>query len=79
MAKRTWLRKAQVAQRYSASTRSVDRWSRAGLLPPPEFPMGPGRPFWDQEKLDASDRAAITAHLKTERRKLRTQEQQASA
>jgi hypothetical protein len=41
------------------SVRSVECASADGRLPPPEYPLGPKRPLWDQEKLEANERAAI--------------------
>jgi hypothetical protein len=53
-----FLRKQAVAKRYGVDERTVDRMSKPedGRLPPPEYR---GRlPLWDEDKLDASDRAA---------------------
>jgi hypothetical protein len=57
MAKK-FLRKAAVAARYSVDERTVDRMAQPqdGRLPPPHYR---GRiPLWDEDELDASDRAA---------------------
>jgi predicted site-specific integrase-resolvase len=49
-------RKQGVAERYSVDPRTVDRMFHDGRLPPPVYR---GRiPLWDEDELDASDRAA---------------------
>jgi predicted site-specific integrase-resolvase len=51
-----FLRKRQVAARYNIVTRTVDRWSEDGRLPPPLFR---GKvPLWSLEELEAQDHAA---------------------
>jgi hypothetical protein len=55
-----YLRKSQVARRYSVDERTVDRWKLDGRLPAPTYR---GRmPLWSENELDASDKAAATAH-----------------
>ncbi len=59
-----YLRKNAVATRYAMTTRTVDRKSRNGSLPPPQFPAGPTIPLWAEDELDAHDaqaRAEATA------------------
>jgi predicted DNA-binding transcriptional regulator AlpA len=51
-----YLRKRAVAERYSVHERTVDRMSLDGRLPPPMYFTR--FPIWDEDKLDASDRAA---------------------
>ena len=56
---KTFLRKRQVAARYNIVTRTVDRWSEDGRLPPPIFR---GKiPLWDLEAIEAQDLAFATA------------------
>jgi predicted DNA-binding transcriptional regulator AlpA len=51
-----FLRKKSVAARYDVDERTVDRMAKDGRLPPPKYR---GRlPMWDQDELDANDRAA---------------------
>jgi hypothetical protein len=51
-----FLRKAQVAERYSVHERSIDRWKLDGRLPPPHLR---GRiPLWREDELEALDRAS---------------------
>jgi hypothetical protein len=53
-----YLRKRQVRQRYGDCTdRTIERKVKLGLLPAPEFPLGPNVPMWDEEVLDAHDQA----------------------
>jgi hypothetical protein len=56
--KRRWVRKHRVAIRYDPTPRSIDRKVAQGHLPPPEYPLGPHLPLWDEDKLDAHDDAA---------------------
>jgi predicted DNA-binding transcriptional regulator AlpA len=51
-----FLRKRVVAERYGVNTRTIERMSIDGRLPPPIY-IGKF-PLWDEEALDASDRAA---------------------
>ena len=54
-----YLRKKSVRARYGdVCNKTVERMVLDGRLPPPEY-FGDSRiPFWDEEKLDASDRKA---------------------
>jgi hypothetical protein len=54
---KTYLRKAQVAARYSTTVRNVDRMSSDGRIPAPTLKNG-RTPLWDAAALDAADRAA---------------------
>jgi predicted site-specific integrase-resolvase len=56
--RRRWLRKAQVAERYSVSTRTADRWAKSGRLPPWQYLPGSMLPMQLEEVLDAHDRKA---------------------
>jgi predicted DNA-binding transcriptional regulator AlpA len=54
-----FLRRRQLAERYSVHERSADRMVRDGRLPKPVYR---GKtPFWDEDELDASDRACVVA------------------
>jgi hypothetical protein len=54
-----FLRKNAVAERYSINPRTVPRMVEDGRLPPPTYR---GKfPLWDEDALDASDRAATMA------------------
>ena len=55
---KTYLRKKGVAARYNVSERTVERMEEDGRLPPPDFYRG-RIPFWGEQTLDASDRAAV--------------------
>jgi predicted DNA-binding transcriptional regulator AlpA len=51
-----FLRKNAVAERYSINPRTIPRMVADGRLPPPVYR---GKfPLWDEDALDASDRAA---------------------
>ena len=58
--KKRWLRKRQVRERYGdVCDRTVERAINSGRLPPPQFPFGNRIPFWDEETLEAHERAAV--------------------
>ena len=52
---RRYSRKKRVAERYDVSTRTVERWSKDGRIPPPDYLPGFPFPLWDDDKLDAHD------------------------
>jgi predicted DNA-binding transcriptional regulator AlpA len=56
-----FLRKRQVAERYSVHERSIDRWKLDGRLPAPHMR---GRiPLWSERELEQLDRrATVTAN-----------------
>lgn len=52
-----WLRKRAVRARYGdCSDSAVERRSKDGRLPPPEFPFGNKIPAWRESVLDRHDR-----------------------
>jgi hypothetical protein len=54
------LRKKQLRERYGDIVdKTVERHVKDGRLPPPEYPFGNKVPFWDEEVLEAHERAAI--------------------
>jgi hypothetical protein len=60
---REYLRKKSVADRYDICPRTVDRATRAGRLPAPEFPLGNKVPMWSRRKLDEHDRRLLVDRL----------------
>jgi hypothetical protein len=56
------LRKWQVGQRYGGvSDRTVDRWSRTGVLPKPFYQPGSRLPLWWQDELEMRETLAPPA------------------
>jgi hypothetical protein len=54
-----WLRKRQVRERYgNVVDRTIERAVRDGRIPPPEYPFNNKVPFWDEQRLEAHERAA---------------------
>ena len=47
--------KTAVATRYTVSTKTVDRWVKRGILPPPALAIN-NRKYWDEAALDERDR-----------------------
>lgn len=61
VAGRKYNRKRAVGDRYGGvCTRTVDRWTKSGILPPPDLIQN-GRPLWAEETLDRHDRQAVVA------------------
>ena len=63
LAPKQYLRKRQMAARYSCHERSVERMARDGQVPPPIYLPGSRIPLWEVGELDASDRRAATRPL----------------
>jgi hypothetical protein len=61
--KKKYLRKKAVAERYSVSNRTIERWSsvKVGILPPPMYLPGVEFPLWSEDVLDAHDRKVARA------------------
>jgi hypothetical protein len=58
--KRRWLRKKQLRERYGdVVDKTIERAVKDGRIPPPEFPFDNKVPFWDEETLEAHERAVI--------------------
>ncbi len=53
-----FLRRKQLAARYSTCTRTIDRMVEDGRLPEPDFYIGK-LPMWSEEKIEAQERAAM--------------------
>lgn len=55
---RKYFRKNHVADRYSVTARTIERWSRNGRLPKPVYLPGSSFPLWREDALDAFDKLA---------------------
>jgi hypothetical protein len=73
-----YLPKRKIAERYSVTVRTIERMWRDGRLPPPEFTLGPNRPFNDLEKLEAAERAAIERPRKQQPEQLAAEQKPAA-
>jgi len=74
-----YLRMNAVAERYSTTTRTIQRWVEEGRLPAPAY-FGRRFPLWDLEGLDANDkRVVVAAAAKPRRAKDRQQSQKGAA
>jgi hypothetical protein len=58
---RNYLRKRSVADRYAVTPRSIERWVKKKVLPPPMYLPGVEFPLWAEDELDAHDRRAAQA------------------
>lgn len=43
-----------LCQRYNVVTRTIDRWTEDGILPPPEYINGIR--YWDQDEIEECER-----------------------
>jgi hypothetical protein len=56
--RKRWLRKKQLRKRYGDVTdKTIERAVRDKRIPPPEYPLDNKIPFWDEENLEAHERA----------------------
>ena len=60
---RKFISKRAVAVRYGIVPRTVDRWTKAGFLPPSDMVVN-HRHYWDEEGLEQHDRER-TKHAAT--------------
>jgi hypothetical protein len=59
-------RKRGLEKRYDVCEKTVDRRRKKGLIPPPDFYVGP-IPYWTEKTLDQADKEAARDWL-TERK-----------
>jgi hypothetical protein len=48
-----------LAERYSVSTRSIDRWVELGRFPHPDMRLPNGRPMWSDDLIEAYERGLV--------------------
>jgi DNA-binding transcriptional MerR regulator len=53
------LTKRMVAERYSVSERTIDRWTEAGILPQPDRINK--RPYYDEDGIEQRERERMSA------------------
>jgi hypothetical protein len=63
-----YLRKKEVARRYSTTPRTIERMAKDGRLPAPQYLISARIPLWCEETLDERDRAATRAGRAAEAR-----------
>ena len=54
--------KAQLAFRYSTSTRTIERWAKSGRLPPPTIMPG-GWWAWPDREIEQNERNHFARHI----------------
>jgi hypothetical protein len=54
-----WYRKKQLAERYSTTTRTVDRWVDAGKFPVPDGRLPNGAPLWADTTIENHERKSV--------------------
>jgi hypothetical protein len=55
-----WFRKKQLAERYSATTRTIDRWVEAKKFPAPDGRLPNGAPLWADTTIERHERDTVT-------------------
>jgi predicted DNA-binding transcriptional regulator AlpA len=63
---RRYRSKANLAERYSVSERTIDRWKDDGKFPPPDLVLPSGRPRWSDETIELHERSRITRRPRRE-------------
>jgi hypothetical protein len=59
MKSKKWKDTSFLQERYGPCSRmSIYRYVKQGILPPPQFPLGPNKPLWLEDELDERDEAA---------------------
>jgi len=53
------LTKRLLAQRYSVTLRSIERWAELGILPPPQKINS--RCYWDEAEIECRERERMAA------------------
>jgi hypothetical protein len=54
------LRAADLAARYGADPRTIYRWRKTGVPPPPDFIIN-NAPFWDEATIEINERERLSA------------------
>jgi hypothetical protein len=54
-----WFRKKQLAERYSTTTRTVDRWIVGKKFPPPDGRLPNGAPLWADNTIEEHERDSV--------------------
>ncbi len=57
---RRFFPKRAVARRYGVTTRTVDRWKKQNVIPPPDLTIN-NRHYWYEAALDRHDRQLVAA------------------
>jgi predicted site-specific integrase-resolvase len=52
--------KANLADRYSVSERTIDRWKDDGKFPPADLILPSGHPRWSDETIEQHERNAVS-------------------
>jgi hypothetical protein len=54
------LRNEHLVARYKRSQRTIDRWKRTGILPPPDMTIN-NIAYWWEETIEANERERLSA------------------
>jgi hypothetical protein len=56
-----WYRKKQLAERYSTTTRTVDRWVEGKKFPAPDGRLPNGAPLWADTTIESHERKRVAS------------------
>jgi hypothetical protein len=54
------LRASHLARRYRVDPRTITRWQKSGVLPPPDLRIN-GLPYWDESTIETNEREKLSA------------------
>ena len=60
--KKPMLRASHLARRYRVDPRTITRWQKSGVLPPPDLRIN-GLPYWNEETIAANEREKLSARV----------------
>jgi hypothetical protein len=58
------LRNTDLVRRYGRTQRTVDRWRRDKVLPPPDLIIN-GAPYWYETTIEANEQARLSGKAST--------------
>ena len=59
-----FLPKRKVGDRYGVTPRTVDRWKKRKVIPPPDLTIN-NRDYWSEDRLEQHDRQLVAEHAAT--------------
>ena len=60
--KKPMLRASHLARRYRVDPRTITRWQKAGVLPPPDLRIN-GLPYWNESTIETNERERLSARV----------------
>jgi len=60
--KKPMLRASHLARRYRVDPRTITRWQKSGVLPPPDLRIN-GLPYWNESTIETNERERLSARV----------------